>query len=179
MLLCPPYSAISVELYYIFATVWGREAYTLYGILFLVFVILISVTACISVALTYHQLSSEDYRWWWKSIFSSGLVGIKSCMPYVCNVSRDMLHTIPLPLQVNWFVCVCLLVVLLLQAFPHVWLPTDGRVFWLHHPRVLHLLPDDGYRLFLYVTEVCQIHLPEHQDGLIYIPTTYQPCILL
>ena len=68
----PPYSAISVELYYIFATVWGREAYTLYGILFLVFVILISVTACISVALTYHQLSSEDYRWWWKSIFSSG-----------------------------------------------------------------------------------------------------------
>ena len=52
MSLCPPYSAISVELYYIFATVWGREAYTLYGILFLVFVILISVTACISIALT-------------------------------------------------------------------------------------------------------------------------------
>lgn len=30
-----PFSAISVELYYIFATVWGREQYTLYGILFL------------------------------------------------------------------------------------------------------------------------------------------------
>jgi len=67
-----PFSAISVELYYIFATVWGREAYTLYGILLVVFVILISVTACISVALTYFQLSTEDYRWWWRSIFSSG-----------------------------------------------------------------------------------------------------------
>ena len=65
-------SAISVELYYIFATVWGREAYTLYGILLVVFIILISVTACISIALTYFQLSTEDYRWWWRSIFSSG-----------------------------------------------------------------------------------------------------------
>ncbi|XP_023931639.1 transmembrane 9 superfamily member 1-like isoform X2 [Lingula anatina] len=67
-----PFSAISVELYYIFATLWGREQYTLYGILFLVYVILLSVTACISVALTYFQLSAEDYRWWWRSIFSAG-----------------------------------------------------------------------------------------------------------
>lgn len=71
-----PFSAISVELYYIFATVWGREAYTLYGILLIVFLILISVTACISVALTYFQLSTEDYRWWWRSVFSSGSTGL-------------------------------------------------------------------------------------------------------
>ena len=65
-------SAISVELYYIFSTLWGREQYTLYGILLVVFLILLSVTASISVALTYFQLSSEDYRWWWKSIFCAG-----------------------------------------------------------------------------------------------------------
>lgn len=57
-----PFSAISVELYYIFSTVWGREQYTLYGVLLLVFTIELSVSACISVALTYFQLSSEDYR---------------------------------------------------------------------------------------------------------------------
>lgn len=68
----PLYSAISVEMYYIFSTLWGREHYTLYGILGVVFVILLSVTACVSVALTYFQLSAEDYRWWWRSIFSAG-----------------------------------------------------------------------------------------------------------
>jgi transmembrane 9 superfamily protein 1 len=67
-----PFSAISVELYYIFSTFWGREQYMLYGILTIVFLILLSVTACISIALTYFQLASEDYRWWWQSIVSSG-----------------------------------------------------------------------------------------------------------
>ncbi|KAK6167869.1 hypothetical protein SNE40_021800 [Patella caerulea] len=71
-----PFSAISVELYYIFATLWGREQYTLFGILFIVYGILLSVTACISVALTYFQLSAEDYRWWWRSIFSAGSTGM-------------------------------------------------------------------------------------------------------
>ncbi|PIK55164.1 putative transmembrane 9 superfamily member 1-like, partial [Apostichopus japonicus] len=70
-----PFSAISVEMYYIFTTLWGREHYTLYGILFVVYGILLSVTACISVALSYFQLSNEDYRWWWRSIFSAGSTG--------------------------------------------------------------------------------------------------------
>ncbi|ESN97463.1 hypothetical protein HELRODRAFT_157541 [Helobdella robusta] len=70
-----PFSAISVELYYIFSTLWGREHYTLFGILSIVYIILLSVTACISVALTYFQLSSEDYRWWWRSIISAGSTG--------------------------------------------------------------------------------------------------------
>ncbi|KAJ4925590.1 hypothetical protein JOQ06_018316 [Pogonophryne albipinna] len=71
-----PFSAISVELYYIFATVWGREHYTLYGILLCVFAILLSVGACISVALTYFLLSGEDHRWWWRSILSTGSTGL-------------------------------------------------------------------------------------------------------
>ena len=69
-----PFSAISVEVYYIFSTFWGREHYMLYGILTIVFIILLSVTACISIALTYFQLAAEDYRWWWQSIITSGYV---------------------------------------------------------------------------------------------------------
>ena len=42
-------SVISVELYYIFATLWGREQYTLFGILF----ILVSACSAISVELCY------------------------------------------------------------------------------------------------------------------------------
>ena len=75
-----------MELYYIFATLWGREQYTLYGILFVVYAILLSVTACISVALTYFQLSVEDYRWWWRSIFSAGY-GLLLLRLNVCIIS--------------------------------------------------------------------------------------------
>jgi transmembrane 9 superfamily protein 1 len=70
-----PFSAISVELYYIFSTLWGRETYTLYGILMIVFLMLIIVTACTSITLTYFQLSAEDYRWWWRSVISAGSTG--------------------------------------------------------------------------------------------------------
>lgn len=123
-----PFSSISVELYYVFATVWGRQHYTLYGILFLVFIILLAgtlcrllwtisnatstVTVCSSVALTYFQLSKEDHRWWWRSIFSSG---------YVLH-GWTRAHAVA---QGNRAVCVCLRNILLYGALQHVW-PTTG-----------------------------------------------------
>jgi len=57
-----PFSAIYIELFYIFSSVWGHSTYQLWGILFLVAIILLIVTACITVALTYFQLSMEDHR---------------------------------------------------------------------------------------------------------------------
>jgi len=71
-----PFSAIYIELFYIFSSVWGHSTYQLWGILFLVAVILLVVTACITVALTYFQLSMEDHRWWWNSFFTGGSTGI-------------------------------------------------------------------------------------------------------
>ncbi|GAB4814909.1 hypothetical protein N2152v2_001955 [Parachlorella kessleri] len=71
-----PFSAIYIELYYIFASVWGHKVYTIYSILFIVFCILIVVTAFITVALTYFQLASEDHRWWWRSFLCGGSTGI-------------------------------------------------------------------------------------------------------
>ena len=67
-----PFSAIYVELYYVFITIWGHTMFTPYGILYLVIIILLIVTACITVALTYLQLSTEDHEWWWRSIGSGG-----------------------------------------------------------------------------------------------------------
>eukprot|EP00727_Mastigamoeba_balamuthi_P010377 m51a1_g5962 putative EMP70 family protein (597) ;mRNA; r:166004-168001 len=71
-----PFSAIYIELFYIYASVWGHSYYSLYGILFVVFIILLLVAACITVALTYFQLSMEDYRWWWNSFFCGGSTGL-------------------------------------------------------------------------------------------------------
>lgn len=64
-----PFSAIYIELYYIFASVWGHRIYTIYSILFIVFIILLIVTAFITVALTYFQLAAEDHEWWWRYYF--------------------------------------------------------------------------------------------------------------
>lgn len=58
-----PFSAIYVELYYIFASVWGHKVYIIWSILFIVYIILIIVTAFITVALTYFQLAVEDHRY--------------------------------------------------------------------------------------------------------------------
>ena len=70
-----PFSAIYIELHYIFVAIYGPRVYTLYGILSLAFVMLVIVTAFITVALTYFQLAAEDYRWWWRSVKGGAAVG--------------------------------------------------------------------------------------------------------
>eukprot|EP00657_Telonema_sp_P-1_P010996 TRINITY_DN573_c0_g1_i1.p1 TRINITY_DN573_c0_g1~~TRINITY_DN573_c0_g1_i1.p1 ORF type:complete len:480 (+),score=143.35 TRINITY_DN573_c0_g1_i1:198-1637(+) len=62
-----PFSAIYIELHYIFASVWGFKLYTLYSVLLLIFIILLVVVSFLTVALLYFQLTGEDHRWWWRS----------------------------------------------------------------------------------------------------------------
>nr|XP_043613338.1 transmembrane 9 superfamily member 3-like [Erigeron canadensis]XP_043613339.1 transmembrane 9 superfamily member 3-like [Erigeron canadensis] len=71
-----PFSVIYVQLYYIFATVWGYRIYTLYSILLVVFVLLLIITALMSIVLTYFQLAAEDHEWWWRSFFCGGSTGL-------------------------------------------------------------------------------------------------------
>eukprot|EP01002_Notosolenus_urceolatus_P012712 NODE_427_length_2095_cov_34.292278_g342_i0.p1 GENE.NODE_427_length_2095_cov_34.292278_g342_i0~~NODE_427_length_2095_cov_34.292278_g342_i0.p1 ORF type:complete len:585 (+),score=174.89 NODE_427_length_2095_cov_34.292278_g342_i0:191-1945(+) len=67
-----PFSSAYVELYYVFMSLWGHQLYTPYGILYLVFGILLMVVASITVAFTYLQLSMENWNWWWLSLVSGG-----------------------------------------------------------------------------------------------------------
>jgi len=67
-----PFSAIYIELHYIFNSIWGPRIYTLYGILLLAFVMLLLVAATVTVLFTYFHLNAEDHRWWWRS-FGSGV----------------------------------------------------------------------------------------------------------
>lgn len=53
----------------------AAQVYTIYSILCIVFIILIIVTAFITVALTYFQLAVEDHRWWWRSFLCGGSTG--------------------------------------------------------------------------------------------------------
>eukprot|EP00823_Brevimastigomonas_motovehiculus_P000252 TRINITY_DN10361_c0_g1_i1.p1 TRINITY_DN10361_c0_g1~~TRINITY_DN10361_c0_g1_i1.p1 ORF type:complete len:632 (+),score=114.93 TRINITY_DN10361_c0_g1_i1:51-1946(+) len=71
-----PFSSIYIELHYILASVWGHRVYTLFGILAIVFTLLLIVTICVAIALLYMQLASEDYRWWWRSFFFGASTGL-------------------------------------------------------------------------------------------------------
>jgi hypothetical protein len=51
-----PFSAIYIELHYIFNSIWGHKIYTLFGILFLAFTMLFIVTSFITIALIYFQV---------------------------------------------------------------------------------------------------------------------------
>jgi len=87
-----PFSAIYIELYYIFASIWGHKVYTIYSIIFIVFVLLLIVTSFVTVALTYFQLAVEDWRWWWRSVLCGGSTGLfifAYCF-YFFNVKSDM-----------------------------------------------------------------------------------------
>ncbi|XP_071716683.1 transmembrane 9 superfamily member 3-like isoform X2 [Rutidosis leptorrhynchoides] len=71
-----PFSVVYIQLYYIYAAVWGHRVYTLYSVLFAVFILLLVITALVSVALTYFQLAAEDHEWWWRSFLCGGSTGL-------------------------------------------------------------------------------------------------------
>jgi len=66
-----PFGAVFTELFFIMSSLWQHQFYYLFGFLALVLIILILTCAEISIALTYFQLTSEDYNWWWRSFFAS------------------------------------------------------------------------------------------------------------
>jgi transmembrane 9 superfamily protein 2/4 len=66
-----PFGAVFTELFFIMSSLWQHQFYYLFGFLALVLVILIVTCAEISITLTYFQLTSEDYNWWWRSYFAS------------------------------------------------------------------------------------------------------------
>merc|ERR1712194_838314 len=66
-----PFGAVFTELFFIMSSLWQHQFYYLFGFLALVLMILVVTCAEISIALTYFQLTSEDYRWHWRSSLCS------------------------------------------------------------------------------------------------------------
>ncbi|XP_020100304.1 transmembrane 9 superfamily member 3-like [Ananas comosus] len=104
-----PFSAIYIELYYIFASVWGHRSYTIYSILFIVFIILLIVTAFITVALTYFQLAAEDHEWWWRSFLCGGSTGffIYGYCLYYYYARSDMSGFMQTSFFFGYMACIC------------------------------------------------------------------------
>uniref|UniRef100_A0A7N0TGI7 Transmembrane 9 superfamily member n=1 Tax=Kalanchoe fedtschenkoi TaxID=63787 RepID=A0A7N0TGI7_KALFE len=104
-----PFSAIYIELYYIFASVWGHRIYTIYSVLSIVFVILLIVTTFITIALTYFQLAAEDHQWWWRSFLCGGSTGLfiyGYCL-YYYHARSDMSGFMQTSFFFGYMACIC------------------------------------------------------------------------
>lgn len=73
-----PFGAVSVELFFVMSALWLHQIYYIFGFLFLVMIILVATCAETTILMCYFQLCNEDYRWWWRSMISSG-----SCAGYI------------------------------------------------------------------------------------------------
>lgn len=58
-----PFGSIFIEIYFIFTSFWTYKIYYVYGFMLLVFIILLIVSACVSIVSTYFLLNAEDHRW--------------------------------------------------------------------------------------------------------------------
>lgn len=71
-----PFCAMLVQLYFIMSSIWLHRYYFLFGLAFVVFIILIVTCAEITIVLIFFQICGENYHWWWKSIFIPGTTAL-------------------------------------------------------------------------------------------------------
>jgi hypothetical protein len=70
-----PFSAVYIEMRYVFEAVWGHRVYNLFGILFIAVGLAVLAAAFVTISLTFFQLAAEDHRWWWRAFSSGGSPG--------------------------------------------------------------------------------------------------------
>mmetsp|Transcript_43573 Transcript_43573/g.52697 ORF Transcript_43573/g.52697 Transcript_43573/m.52697 type:complete len:637 (+) Transcript_43573:122-2032(+) len=92
-----PFGAVFIELFFILTSMWLHQVYYIFGVLFIVFIILILTCAEITIVLCYFQLCSEDYHWWWRSYLTSGSSAIYLLMysTFYFFTKLDMSKTVP------------------------------------------------------------------------------------
>merc|ERR1712127_565149 len=71
-----PFGSVFVEMFFILASIWVHQYYYVFGVLMVVFLILLLTCAEITVLFDYFHLCAEDYRWWWRSFVTAGSVSI-------------------------------------------------------------------------------------------------------
>ncbi|XP_057974782.1 transmembrane 9 superfamily member 5-like [Malania oleifera] len=103
-----PFSAIVLELHHLYASLWGYKICTVSSILFVMFIILIVLTALLSVGLTYIQLSMEDHKWWWSSVLRGGSTAFFMYAYCVCYYAKSNMSGF---MQLSYFfgcnACMC------------------------------------------------------------------------
>ena len=68
------FSNVYFEVYYIVESVWMHQFFYMFGILAIIFLLLIVTCVEMSILMTYFQLCAEDYHWWWNSFLCGASV---------------------------------------------------------------------------------------------------------
>ncbi|KNC51393.1 endomembrane protein emp70 [Thecamonas trahens ATCC 50062] len=71
-----PFASCFLEIYFVLASFSHHMYFHVYGLLLLVFVILVIVQGSCAVVVTYLTLASEDWRWQWLSVLSSASTAV-------------------------------------------------------------------------------------------------------
>ncbi|KAI1713494.1 endomembrane protein 70 domain-containing protein [Ditylenchus destructor] len=71
-----PFGCIFIQLFFILNSIWSHEVFYMFGFLFLVYIILVITCSEATILLAYFHLCAEDYRWWWRSFFTSGFTAV-------------------------------------------------------------------------------------------------------
>src|SRR3546814_17043981 len=87
-----PFGACFVELFFIMSSLWMDQYYYVFGILFLVYVILVVTCAEITIVLCYFQLCAEAYNWWWSSFLASGSTALSVSLSSTLYFSKLETH---------------------------------------------------------------------------------------
>lgn len=66
------FGSISVEMYFIYSSLWFNRVFYMFGFLFFCFVLMIAITSLVSVLVIYYTLCGELYKWQWKSLYVGG-----------------------------------------------------------------------------------------------------------
>merc|ERR1719362_690101 len=103
-----PFGAVFIELFFILTSMWLHQVYYIFGVLFIVFLILILTCAEITIVLCYFQLCSEDYHWWWRSYLTSGSSALYLLLysTFYFFTKLDMSKTVPTVMYFGYmFMC--------------------------------------------------------------------------
>lgn len=70
------FTSVYFEFLYLMRSVWHNKIYFMYGWLFFVLLIMISIVSLVSMLNTYRDLTYLNHRWWWRSFMIGASAGL-------------------------------------------------------------------------------------------------------
>jgi transmembrane 9 superfamily protein 2/4 len=104
-----PFGACFVELFFIMSSIWMDQYYYVFGFLLFVYVILAITCAEITAVMCYFHLCSENYHWWWRSLFTAGSTAFYVMMYSVAYFNRlESTMPVTIMLYFGYMLLICL-----------------------------------------------------------------------